>query len=177
MNASSSLCSKRLSIYDALVGCPSDKVLAVGVEALFTGHLSVFSVHSETDWRLGRLLNFRTVKASWLRMNKTQRRRSVLRGGMGADLPLSHSNTHTQTFQNTLCVFRWHKQSSQCLVCPQSICDEMHQLAIVQATLLRCFLLVLQSSECKKCNVRSEVADVTGIVKYIRKSVFRYQNV
>ena len=38
-----------------------------------------------------------------------QRRRSVLKR-VGAYLPISH--THIFTVQNTLCVVRWHKQSS-----------------------------------------------------------------
>ena len=52
----------------------------------------------------------------------------------------------------------------------------MHQLAVVQAFLLHCAsLVVLGLSEGRKCAL--EVTDVTGIVKYIGKSVFRDQNV
>ena len=45
-------------------------------------------------------------------------------GGVGfwAHLPLSHTQTTTQIFQNAPCVVHWHTQtslqSSQCLVCP-----------------------------------------------------------
>ena len=43
-----------------------------------------------------------------------------------AHFSLSHAYTPTQIFQSVLCVVRWHKQtslqSSQCQVCPQSIC-------------------------------------------------------
>ena len=52
----------------------------------------------------------------------------------------------------------------------------MHQLAVVQAFLLHCAsLVVLGLSEGRKCAL--EVTDVSGIVKYIGKSVFRDQNV
>ena len=36
----------------------------------------------------------------------------------GAYLPLSHTHTPTQIFQNALCVVRWHRQFSQCPLCP-----------------------------------------------------------
>ena len=38
-------------------------------------------------------------------------------GGGGGHLPLSHTHTSTQIFQNALSVVCWHQQSPQCLVC------------------------------------------------------------
>ena len=89
-------------------------------------------------------------------------------------LPLSHTHTPAQIFQNALCVVHWHKQYSQCLVCPQSMQCNSRQLFRRSCfiVLLRWFLSRLRAE-----NVRSEVADNTDIVKYIGKCVFRHQNV
>ena len=77
-------------------------------------------------------------------------------------------SSSTQIFQSALCVARWHKQtslqSSQSLVCPWSV---------FQAVLLRrASQVVLESSEGRKCS--KDVTYVTGIVKYILKSVLRH---
>ena len=40
-----------------------------------------------------------------------KRRGSVLKRGVGAHLPISHTHTPTEIFQTALCVVRWHKQS------------------------------------------------------------------
>ena len=89
-------------------------------------------------------------------------------------LPLSHTHTPAQIFQNALCVVHWHKQYSQCLVCPQSMQCKCRQLFRRSCFIvfLRWFLRRLRAE-----NVRSEVADNTDIVKYIGKCVFRHQNV
>ena len=79
----------------------------------------------------------------------------------GAHLPLSHTHTPSQIFQNTLCIICWHKQSSQSLVCPWSICDN----ASVGSCSL-CFLgspVVLELSEGRKYALMSQVLSNTSV--------------
>ena len=90
----------------------------------------------------------------------------------GTYLPLSHMHTPSQIFQNTLCTVRWHRQSSQCLVCPLSICDNASVGSCSGGPGSLCFLgsswVVWGQKMC---------AHVTGIVRYIGKSVFWHQNI
>ena len=85
----------------------------------------------------------------------------------GAHLPLSHAHTPSQIFQNTLCIICWHKQSSQCLVCPLSICDNYASVGSCSggpASL--CFLgspVVLELSEGRKYVLMSQVLSNTSV--------------
>ena len=97
-------------------------------------------------------------------------------GGGGAHLPLSHAYTPPQIFHNTLGGFSWHKQtsfqSSQCLVCPSSICDNASVGSCSTFFRRSCFIVLLRwfLSRLRAENVRSEVADVTGNVNVCRLS-------
>ena len=71
-------------------------------------------------------------------------------------------------------VVRWHKQTSLQLRIVQRV---LNRLYISRQLFRRSYFLVLLSLRLRAENVRSEVADVTGIVKNIGKSVFRHQNV
>ena len=78
----------------------------------------------------------------------------------GAHLPLSHTHTPSQIFQNTLCLICWHKQSSQCLVCPLSICDNASVGSSSGGPASLCFLgspVVLELSEGRKYALMSQV--------------------
>ena len=78
----------------------------------------------------------------------------------GAHLPLSHTHTPSQIFQNTLCIICWHKQSSQCLVCPLSICDNASVSSCSGGPASLCFLgspVVLELSEGRKYALMSKV--------------------
>jgi len=90
----------------------------------------------------------------------------------GAHLLLSHTHTPSQIFQNTLCIVRWHKQSSQYLVCPLLICDNESVGICSGGPPSLCFLssswVVWGQKMC---------AHVTGIVWYIGKSIFPHQNI
>ena len=98
-------------------------------------------------------------------------------GGGGANLPLSHTHqAPAQIFQNVL--FR----------CSLAQANLFAIFALSSVSLIDCTSVGSCSgapaSWCSLAfvsvraeNVRSEVADVTGIVKHIGKSVFRCQNV
>ena len=83
----------------------------------------------------------------------------------GAHLPLSHTHTPSQIFQNTLCIICWHKQSSQCLVCPLSICDNASVGSCSGGPASLCFLgspVVLELSEGRKYALMSQVLSNTS---------------
>ena len=84
----------------------------------------------------------------------------------GAHLPLSHTHTPSQIFQNTLCIICWHKQSSQCLVCPLSICDNASVGSCSGGPASLCFLgspVVLELSEGRKYALMSQVLSNTSV--------------
>ena len=84
----------------------------------------------------------------------------------GAHLPLSHTHTPSQIFQNTLCIICWHKQSSQCLVCPLSICDNASVGSCSGGPASLCFLgspVVLELSEGRKYVLMSQVLSNTSV--------------
>ena len=94
--------------------------------------------------------------------------------GGGAHLPLSHTYTPAQIFQNVL--FR----------CSLAQAILFAIFALSSVSLIDCTSVGscsdgpaswCSSGRLRAENVRSEVADVTGIVKNIGKSVFRHQNV
>ena len=84
----------------------------------------------------------------------------------GAHLPLSHTHTPSQIFQNTLCIICWHKQSSQCLVCPLSICDNASVGSCSGGPASLCFSgspVVLELSEGRKYALMSQVLSNTSV--------------
>ena len=84
----------------------------------------------------------------------------------GAHLPLSHAHTPSQIFQNTLCIICWHKQSSQCLVCPLSICDNASVGSCSGGPASLCFLgspVALELSEGRKYALMSQVLSNTSV--------------
>ena len=84
----------------------------------------------------------------------------------GAHLPLSHTHTPSQIFQNTLCIICWHKQSSQCLVCLLSICDNASVGSCSGGPASLCFLgspVVLELSEGRKYALMSQVLSNTSV--------------
>ena len=84
----------------------------------------------------------------------------------GAHLPLSHTHTPSQIFQNTLCIICWHKQSSQCLVCPLLICDNASVGSCSGGPASLCFLgspVVLELSEGRKYALMSQVLSNTSV--------------
>ena len=83
-----------------------------------------------------------------------------------AHLPLSHTHTPSQIFQNTLCIICWHKQSSQRLVCPLSICDNASVASCSGGPASLCFLgspVVLELSEGRKYALMSQVLSNTSV--------------
>ena len=84
----------------------------------------------------------------------------------GAHLPLSHTHTPSQIFQNTLCIICWHKQSSQCLVCLLSICDNASVGSCSGGPASLCFLgspVVLELPEGRKYALMSQVLSNTSV--------------
>ena len=85
----------------------------------------------------------------------------------GAHLPLSHTHTRpSQIFQNTLCIICWHKQSSQCLVRPLSICDNASVGSCSGGPASLCFSgspVVLELSEGRKYALMSQVLSNTSV--------------
>ena len=88
---------------------------------------------------------------------------------------------HSKSRRFALYVVPWRREtyfkSSKCLAC-QNRFVTMHQQSVVSCS-NSCFLVLLRQflSSLRAENVRSEVTDVTGDVKYIGKSVFRHKNV
>ena len=84
----------------------------------------------------------------------------------GAHLPLGHTHTPSQIFQNTLCIICWHKQSSQCLVCLLSICDNASVGSCSGGPASLCFLgspVVLELPEGRKYALMSQVLSNTSV--------------
>ena len=100
-------------------------------------------------------------------------RQSVLKRGGGL-LPLSHMHTPIQIFSK--CFLHCSLAQAIFTVSSVSVINLWQKLGSCPGSRAStCFLLGSFLSRPRAENVGSEVADVTGIVKYIRKSVFWHQ--